>query len=149
MFADRVKVHFPLLQDEDGYPPVAVESMWARPDVGRDTYVIDSIPFFARDVALGDIVTVRSDEGGNLWFDQTARRSGNSLVRIVFFDPTCVDRIRHRLRSIGCSTEYDGAHKLLAVNVPDGEKLRATQAYLKDEASQGCLDYEEPILATL
>jgi hypothetical protein len=140
-----VKVHFRLVQDEDGYPPAAVESVWAQPTTKPGEYVLDNVPFFAREATIGDVVLVR-DEDGHLWFDKVVRRSQNSLVRVVFFDRTCVERVNERLVSLGCSTEYITAHNLLAVSIPDTVSLRDVQGYLQSEAGSGILDYEEPIL---
>jgi hypothetical protein len=47
----HVKVLFQLEQDEDGYPPASVESLWALPK-GEGLFQVDNIPFFATGVAL-------------------------------------------------------------------------------------------------
>jgi hypothetical protein len=86
------------------------------------------------------------EEDGHLWFDKVVRRSQNSLVRVVFFDCTCVERVNERLVNLGCSTEYIKAHNLLAVSIPDTVNLRDVQDYLQSEAGTSVLDYEEPIL---
>lgn len=140
-----VKVHFRLVQDEDGYPPVSVESVWAGAGTSGGEYVIDNVPFFAREATIGDVVQVH-DEGGHLWFDKVLRRSGNSLMRVVFFDHAAVESVNERLMGFGCSTEYFKAHNLLAVSIPSGVNLREVQGYLQAEVSAGTLDYEEPIL---
>ena len=80
--ADGVKIHFQLEQDEDGYPPVAVESVWAQPAGQTGEYIVDNVPFFTRDATIGDTVRVREDDG-NLWFERVVARSTNSLVRVV------------------------------------------------------------------
>ncbi|MEY9845594.1 hypothetical protein [Streptacidiphilus sp. MAP5-3] len=41
--ADRVKVHFRMDVDEDGCPPVSVESLWAV-DLGDGTMRLDNTP---------------------------------------------------------------------------------------------------------
>ncbi len=46
----RVKIVFELQQDEDGYPPVTRESLWATPTDGG-LYRLDNIPFFAHGCA--------------------------------------------------------------------------------------------------
>src|SRR3954471_24336593 len=145
MDARQVKVHFRLVQDRDGYPPVAVESVWAQRLATPDEYEIENVPFFSGEAALGDVVAVRV-EGGVLWFDHVLRRSGNSLIRISFFDRTCVDRISRELAGLGCSTEFLQTHSLLAVNVPKSIDLQQVQAYLQRETDAGRIDYEEPIL---
>jgi hypothetical protein len=140
-----LKVHFQLVQDEDGYPPAAVESVWAQPTTKPGEYVLDNVPFFARDATIGDVVLVR-EEDGHLWFNKVVHRSTNSLLRVVFFDRTAVERVNERLVNLGCSTEHLKAHNLLAVSIPDTVNLRDVQSYLQSEAGAGVLDYEEPIL---
>ena len=143
--ASPVKVHFHLSQDEDGYPPVAVESLWAEPGANAKEYVIDNIPFFARDATIGDTVLVCEEEG-NRWFERLVCCSSNSLLRVVFFDRSRVEEINKRLVSLGCSTEYMKEYNLLAVSVPETAKLGDVQSYLQAEAGAGHIDYEEAIL---
>jgi hypothetical protein len=140
-----MKLNFHLEQDEDGYPPASVESLWVTASSNRNEYVLDNVPFFARDATIGDTVRVR-EEDGQLWFEALVARSENSLLRIVFFDPAYVEEVGGRLEGFGCSIEYLRAHKLMSVSVPGEVELAAVQAYLQAEASKGHLDYEEPIL---
>lgn len=140
-----VKVHFKLTPDADGYPPLAVESLWAEAGPTQSEYVIDNVPFFARDATLGD--TVLADEvDGNLWFVRVLRRSQNSLMRVAFFDPASKDRVSLALEHLGCATEYLKQHKLLSVSIPDPAMIDGVQALLRGESAAGVLDYEEPIL---
>jgi hypothetical protein len=44
-----VKIAFKLEQDEDGYPPAEVETVWAQEDNGY--YIIANVPFFAMGVS--------------------------------------------------------------------------------------------------
>ncbi|HEL5339990.1 TPA: DUF4265 domain-containing protein [Stenotrophomonas maltophilia] len=139
------KVFFQLEPDADGYPPVSVESVWATPGKAEREYVIDNIPFFEAEAALGDTIHVQEREG-QLWFDRVVSRSENSLIRIVFFDKSCVETVKSQLESLGCSTEYLRQYDLLAVNVPSSANLADVQAYLRSEERAGRIDSEEPIL---
>lgn len=141
----KAKVHFRLSQDEDGYPPVAVESLWASPTTEPNEFVIDNIPFFTQQATLGDVVCVR-EKDGEFWFDDVASRSKNSLLRVVFFDKERIDNVSEKLVALGCSTEHMASHSLIAVNVPASASLAGVQAYLQKGADAGVLDYEEPIL---
>ncbi len=58
-----VKVVVALEKDEDDYPPADYENLWATP-VEEGLFRIDNIPFFAKSIALGDIVSVASDRSG-------------------------------------------------------------------------------------
>jgi hypothetical protein len=140
-----IKVHFRLVQDGDGYPPVAVESIWAQPTVKAEEYVLDNVPFFAREATIGDVILVREQDGQH-WFKDVVTRSMNSLVRIVFFDRTSTDRVNKDLIDLGCSTEYLKSHNLLAVSIPGTVDLGVIEDYLQKETSARTLDYEEPIL---
>ncbi len=140
---NHVNILFRLAQDAEGYPPVAVERIWATK--ASTGYMLDNIPFFTRQATFGDTVSV-TDESGTLWFSGVLVRSGNSLLRVVLFDTSRVDEVRKGLSNLGCTTEWDQPHKLVGVNVPDTASLAAVQAYLQKESAQGWLDYEEPIL---
>lgn len=132
-------------QDDDDYPPVATESLWAIAGRGTGEYTLDNIPFFAREATIGDTIATHHEDG-NPWFDAVLHRSRNSLVRAVFFDEAHVEEVSRRLVDLGCSVEYASSHKLLAINVPGEVNLANVQDYLASEAAAGTLDYEEPIL---
>ncbi len=140
-----VKINFCLEQDEDGYPPVAVESLWAEPVENLGEYIIDNVPFFARNATIGDTVLVR-EEDGMYWFDRLVSRSSNSLIRIVFFDRSCTEKIGERLTIMGCATEYLRERNLMAVSIPDTVALKDVQTYLQSQSNAGKIDFEEPIL---
>jgi len=140
-----LRIHFRLEQDEDGYPPVAAESVWAQPGLIPGQYVIDNVPFFVREATVGDTVSAQ-EEDGLRWFSSLISRSRNSLVRIVFFDKSRVKATSEHLVAMGCSTEYLREHSLMAVSVPAEVALADVQAYLQSEADSGSIDYEEPIL---
>jgi hypothetical protein len=142
---DQVKVFFHLNQDEDGYPEVSVESVWAKPTGCADEYIVDNIPFFIREATIGDTLKVIKEDGV-LWFDSLLRGSGNSLIRVVFFEDLSKEKVNEKLNAMGCSTEYSKDHNLLAVNIPAEVNLPDVQAYLQSESDLGRIDFEEPIL---
>lgn len=141
----HARIHFRLTPDADGYPPVAVETVWARPGDSAELFTLDSIPFFARAATFQDVVrTVRDD--GHLWFEELVQPSENSLIRLVFFLPERIAEVCETLSALGCSTECFPDRRLVAVNVPRQASLPGVQAYVTQQASAGVLDYEEPIL---
>lgn len=141
----NTKIHFRLEQDEDGYPPVAVESLWARPASRHGRYVVGNIPFFVCDATIGDTVKAR-EVSGDLWYEKTVQRSGNSLIRVTFFDLGAFDAVCGQLESMGCGVEYLKPYNILAVDIPPVVTLATVQAYLSTQAAAGFIDYEEPIL---
>jgi hypothetical protein len=50
-----VKIVFSLEQDEDGYPPVKTESLWAKPKADG-SFELDNTPFYAQGISRKDIV---------------------------------------------------------------------------------------------
>ena len=62
---NHVKLRYELPSNDDGWPPVTSEDVWAvriAPDIVR----IDSVPWFIEDLALDDIVRVRTGNDGTL-----------------------------------------------------------------------------------
>jgi len=145
MQKQHVKIYFRLPSDTDGYPPVSVESVWAKKAIGPNQYTLDNVPFFARTATEGDLVAASESEG-RLWFDKIIEKSGNSLIRIVLFDVSRCSEVRKQLLDWGCCSEWSEAHNLIAVNVPPKTELAEVQRYLQEQSKHGYLDYEEPIL---
>jgi Domain of unknown function (DUF4265) len=123
---------------------MAHESAWVV-DLGEGHFLIDSIPFFAREGTLGDTITA-AEENGELRYAETIERSGNSLFRVVYFKGIDPSEIRRALASLGCSTELNDVHRLIAVNVPAEVRLEDVRAYLEPGCTSGRWDYEEAIL---
>jgi len=141
----RYKVQFRLVQDEDGYPPFDVESVWAIATSDPDEYIIDNIPFFAREATVGDRVHVTRD-GQVLLYGEVVRRTHNSLVRLIFFETDEIPKVRRDLESLGCATEFFGSKPIVAVDVPENVKLTDVRKYLDLLESDEILTYEEPII---
>ncbi len=141
-----VKIHFRLEQDDDGYPPVEVESIWAIKGTVENEFVLDNIPFFIRTATVGDTIVALPDDQGNLWFLRTIRKSPNSLVRVVFFQPSAMEEIGAYLVGLGCDVEYFGSHNLLAASIPSSASFTEVQRYLAQESAKGIIDYEEAII---
>jgi hypothetical protein len=138
------KVLFRLGRDDEGYPPADVEGVWAE-ETGDGGFIIDNIPFFTREATLGDVVEA-TRSGDELFYASTRERSGNSLLRVVFFGGHDPSGLRSELAKLGCSTEQSHLQSLIAVNVPPAVNIEEVRALLDDGSSKGCWDYEEPIL---
>lgn len=141
---EMCKINFKLEKDEDGFPPVAVETLWADPS--STGYTIDSIPFFTKDVANGDIVSVKKDGDGSLWFDKRISSSGHSLIRLIFFDHSFRDEISFHLKKTGCSTEYISDYEMMSVDIPENVDYQDVLNYIGIKAGVGVIDYEEAII---
>jgi hypothetical protein len=138
------KVLFKLTRDAAGYPPADVEGVWAQ-ETEDGGFVIDNIPFFTRQATLADVVTV-VQSGVELFYDSTRTRSGNSLLRVVFFDAHDPSSLRSALAALGCSTEQSHLRSLISVNVPSTVPIEEVRRLLDDGCNKGFWDYEEAIL---
>ena len=142
----EAKIFFKLDVDGDGYPPVAVESVWARSGEKAGEYIIDNIPFFTKEATDGDVVAASQDDKGNLWFHEVLRPSRNSLIRVIFFVTDQLESVREHLIALGCATEYFGTYGLLSVSVPAQIDLSSIEQYLDEHRESGAIDYEGAIL---
>jgi hypothetical protein len=143
MSADQpmAKVFFRLERDEDGYPPVDWESLWAVP-LGGGKYRLDNVPFYAKGVSFGDTVAaVVKDE--QLVVVELVGFGGHSTVRVIVYDEAMTSEIREELRAIGCSTELSHIASFFSVDVPANVDYEAVVSLLQKHSDAGKIDYEE------
>jgi hypothetical protein len=142
---DQVKVFFALEQDDDGWPGVGAESVWAFSTDDPDEYVIDNVPFYTFDAMVEDTVRVTRDADGVRWFAQVVREAERSLLRVIVMDASHGGATRAALEALGCATE--GANeKFFALDVPFSVDLGSIHAWLDERLAQGVLEYEDAIL---
>ena len=139
-----VKVRFELERDDIGYPPFDSEGLWAEP-LGADRYRIDNTPWYARNLAVNDVVEASQDRNGVLWAAKVVHRSGNMTVRVIW-DPVgpdaVLDSVLAAIMTVGADGEGDGK-RLLAVNVPSGVALAPIKRLLRDGEVLGRWAWEE------
>ncbi|SPP99998.1 conserved hypothetical protein [Candidatus Sulfobium mesophilum] len=121
-----------------------MESVWAT-SVGA-YYKIDNIPFFAPNIALGDLVSVEEDEG-ELHFDRLIEPSGHSTIQMIFFNESDVVRIAKVLEGFGCTWEGSHIRSLISVNVPKEVNYISVRNYLEIGEKEGRWSYKEACLA--
>jgi len=139
---DRVKIAFHLIRDAEDYPPADWEHLWAIRR-GEDHFELDNIPFFAKEVAAGDLVAAQRDDEDQLIFERVIQSGGHSTVRVIMFDPDQKAAVRRELEKLGCETEGSHLPNLFAVDVPPEVAYTDVMSFLKNEASKDVLDYEE------
>jgi hypothetical protein len=79
------------------------EHLWTK-RVGEDRFELCCIPFFAYDLALGDVV--RADAGTGWVLQSVEKRSGNGVVRVAVKRREDVDAIHLRLHDLLGKLEY-------------------------------------------
>ncbi|MDO4640114.1 MAG: DUF4265 domain-containing protein [Neisseria sp.] len=129
------------------YPPVSMESIWAEP-TKEGFFKIDNIPFYSKEVSLGDIVSAEKQEENYFLYRKTIVHSNNSTIRIIFFndDQELKDQVLARLTELGCSFEaFD--EKFYAINVPITVDIELIYNFLDSLLENEELDYETGYLS--
>jgi hypothetical protein len=143
---DRVKVRFRLARDEEGWPPADSEELWAVA-IGPDVVRIDSIPWFVRNLALGDLITVSRAADGVLHPGERLRWSGNCTIRVVALgEEGPAERARTVLDTfagLGADGEVLGQYGMVALNVPPDADLAGVKRLLDRGEDEGWWSYEE------
>ena len=145
--SSHVKITFALEQDEDGYPPYAVENLWAIQRA--DGYEVDNIPWYAKGIACGDFVAANPDGDGRLTFERVLRRGGNSTLR-VWLSAAAVDTVgnlRQAIEDAGATSELNGT-RFLSIDVP-ASAVPTVWALLEDGEKRGDWEFEVGHLAEL
>lgn len=127
----------------DGYPAEEWEGLWAIP-TNSGQFIIDNIPFYARNLSCGDIVEAAL-EGEDYIFKRVAKASTNSTIRVIIYDLKNEEIVRKQITELGCSIEGTGTPGLIAVNVPS-MCLERIVDMLEEEFAKEILDFEEAAL---
>lgn len=136
-----VKVYFDLPPDENGYPPAKSEFLWCTP-TKRGTYLIDNIPFFVRDISMGDEISAdRVDR--MLHFTKLIKKSKNSTVRVLLKEPRRASMLRKQLSAYGCGSELMDELSLLTISMPPDAEIAKALAFLDEEAERNMIGIEE------
>jgi len=142
---ERVKVVVKLEKDEDDYPPADYEGLWALP-VGEGLFQIANVPFFAKGIAYGDIVSATVEQQ-ELRFREVVRSSGHSTLRLIIYDEKDIPSVRELLEELGCDIERSHIPELLSVDVPPTVSLAVVKRHLDEGEAQARWGYEEACLA--
>lgn len=115
--------------------------------IGLDKYVIENIPLYAPNLALGDILLVEKLDDEQLYFEGLLETSENSTIRIVFFnyDPIIVQKILKEIEgySINWVGFVGGSYYSLNINKDlDYKKIK-----LFLEGNSKIMDYQESCLS--
>jgi hypothetical protein len=128
--------------DEHGYPSSQPwEQLHAWP-AGDGGYIIGNVPFFANDLAVGDIVVARLTDEGRYQLKEVRRRSGRSVFRIWLSDAATASaaNVISRLDGLGCRAEIT-LGRLIAIDVPP-ETESITWTYVQEGKARGDWDVQ-------
>ncbi|ATB35778.1 hypothetical protein CYFUS_001192 [Cystobacter fuscus] len=138
---ERLKLRFPF---ENAEGEEEAETLWVIKR--EDGYEIDNIPFYAKEVSLGDVVAAQPDAGGVLWYSELVRPSGHSTLQLWFSRQEDVESVREALRQRGCASELSDLPRLVAVDVPPHVPYANIKALLEQGEQAGQFEYQEACL---
>jgi hypothetical protein len=139
---DSKKVFFVQEIQEGEYE---TESIWCNID--GDNFIIDNIPFIAKRISLGDTIKAEFDEDENrYYFDDFVSTSGNTTVRIFFYNDDLIKSTREWLNNSGCESEVLPARSIVAVNIPKDVNFTPIRAFLEEGEQKDQWVYEESCL---
>ena len=143
---DFVKVRFKVQRDDEGWPPVESEGLWAEP-LGDDRYRVDNTPWFARNLAADDVVIAHAGSDGVLWATERAEWSGRLTIRVIPFrkGPLNGDRqaVLDAFEPLRVSGEGIEQYSIVALDVPSDADLASVKRLLREGEADGRWDYEE------
>lgn len=138
---EPVEILFSVEQDASFCPPVSEESIWCLP-LSPGAFVVDNIPFYARDVSIEDEISA-DDLNGKLHFSKLLRPSKNTTIRVFATKPSAGEMIVPIMQSFGGLTEKMENSTLVAVSFPPSADLASALAYLDGESEAGRMAFEE------
>ena len=142
--AEGPKVYFEV--DSNEWHGHSSESLWAVPM--HDGFELQNVPFFAKDISLGDVVEGRRDSQGNICFAGVLKRGGHSTVRIVGpsakFDRPSFKAAIEKLVALGCEYESGTVQDLsvYAIDIPPTSDIGDVYRLLESEREEGIWDWE-------
>ncbi len=140
----HVKIGFYLEQDEDGWPPVTRENLWAV-DLGEGRYRIDNIPFYVLGVSDGDLVAAVIEEDGRLVFSELVEASSNSTFRLFVSDEEEISKVRKMFRDLGCPSELV-SRRFISLHIPGSVTMRPIASLIEQGEKDGRWEFEEGTL---
>lgn len=123
-------------------PAYNVSSSCGREDSGNNRFEVCCIPFFVRDLALGDVVTTSATEGLEYVVAKVVAPSGRYVFRVWFgesFHPR--DEIASDLSALGSLIEWS-SRNLLAIDAVDRDHAQRVADVLMELENVGHLIYE-------
>ena len=108
-------------------------------------YQITTIPFFAKHLALNDIISVENDEGVH-YFEDLLVKSGHSVIRVIFASEQLLDDAMVALEQLGAIAFRYADSILVAFDVPATVDYVPIQRYLTEGQAENKWEYEEACL---
>jgi hypothetical protein len=142
-----VEIAIPLEQDEDGFPPMANEYLWAEP-LEDGNYRLASVPWFARPLAVDDVVRATVGPDGGLRFVERLHWAGHLTIRVAPNPdgpaPEDLPPLLDAFAAVGVRGEGAmPAYPIVALDIPPDADLPTIKAVLLEGEAAGRWFFEE------
>jgi hypothetical protein len=118
------------------------EQIWST-QVEENVFEVCCIPFFAYNIALGDLVTTSRQGSRKYAIEKVVEQSGHKTYRIWFLNMDNWGIAVHAIRKLGCLVEKRWERsKLISVDAPTFAVAEQLEAYLKKQEDNQELNYE-------
>lgn len=137
-----VKVFFVQKISEEEFE---IESLWCEKFGNR--FLIDNIPFVAKNVSSGDIIKATFDEEEKrYYFDDLIENSGNSTIRVYILDKSKREELEKYILENNCEYEGFEQRNIIAINVLKEADYKPLKNYLDIGERRQFWSYEESCL---
>ncbi|WP_162261046.1 MULTISPECIES: DUF4265 domain-containing protein [unclassified Nocardioides] len=138
---------FELETDAGGWPPVSSERVWAI-GLGNDLYRVDNVPWFVRDLSVGDVVRAKAAGPDlNPVFVEMVERSDHVTIRLICRRQGPLEgdlaRSLQPFTALGVYGEGAPQYGMLALDIAPSAPLDAIVATLRRGSEDGSWEYEE------
>jgi hypothetical protein len=111
-----------------------------------DHYRMVAPPFFAKNLAIGDLIAVEDDDGVH-YFDDLIERSGRSTVRILFWDESIINTTLEEIKLLGAEVyTLPQITKYVALDIPAEIDYSTIEELLNKGKINQLWDFEEACL---
>ena len=142
--AQLEKVIFRLTVDDEGYPPVAYESVWAF-GLTDSSYLIDDVPYYVYGVSKGDTVRANRVEG-ELFVSSVIARGGHSTLRVFADDTRIQASMVQELMQRGAKCSVTTGLSLFSVDIAPDVDFEIIDHFLVSRCDGEHIAYEDACL---
>ena len=128
--------------DQDSQKTIT-ENVWV--EFQNDVYILENIPCYAYFYSYKDTVSIDISSGKKI-ITGIVKSSGNSTIRILFFDMSYISIVRQKLDNSDYISETSLIDCMLAVNIPKQSSYSSFLNIIKKYCDDGIIDYEEGAL---
>ena len=138
--AALLKVVFPVDTGDGPLPKLDKESIWGEKK-GKNKAILRNVPFFACNVALGDLIEFSTKNNEHV-FICVREPSSNSTVHCFCFNPPLMATVKATLLTAGCTIEIGPIPEYLAINVPSVHAANCIKALMVEHAASESLSFQ-------